>query len=53
MLVMLAFVEKNKGIEDHTLYELKTLTANLLQEYFDRPSEDIHLMINNLVKEVK
>ena len=53
MLVMLTFIEKNNGIAEGTLDQLKRITADSLQEYFDRPSEDIHLMINNLVKEIR
>ena len=53
MLVILAFIEENKGISEHTLDRLKSVTADSLQEYFDRPSEDIHLMIKNLVKETR
>jgi len=53
MLVMLKFIECNNGIEEDTLERLMTTTADTLQGYFERPSEDIHLIIDNLVKEIK
>lgn len=52
MLVMLTFLEKNKGIPEFVVRQLKTVTADNVQEYFDKPSEDIHLMIDNLVNEI-
>lgn len=53
MLVMLTFIEKNKGIPEKVLLELKDVAALNVQEYFDKPAEDIHLMINNLVQEIR
>lgn len=53
MLVVLKFIECNKGIEEDILEQLITTTADALQGYFERPSEDIHLIIDNLVKEIK
>lgn len=52
MLVTLSFIEKNKGIPEEVLDNLKEVAANNVQEYFNKPTEDIHLMINNLVKEM-
>ena len=52
MLVILKFVEKNQGIPAVVLEELMSVTADNLQEYFDKPTEDIHLMIDNLTKEL-
>ena len=53
MLVMLTFIEKNQGVPEQVLRQLRIATADNLQEYFDKPSEDIHLMINNIVKDMK
>lgn len=52
MLVVLKFVERNRGIPVAILEELMSVTADNLQEYFDKPSEDIHLMIENLTKDM-
>lgn len=53
MLVMLTFIEKNQGISADVLDQLKEVAANNAQEYFDKPTEDIHLMINNIVKDIE
>lgn len=53
MLVMLTFVEQNDGIKVEILDRLKTVSAESLQEYFEKPTEDIFLMIDNIVKEIK
>lgn len=53
MLVMLIFIEKNRGLPMEVLQQLKTVTADSVQEYFDKPSEDIFLMIDNIVDEIR
>ena len=53
MLVALTFVEQNDGIDASLLEKLKTLAADSVQEYFEKPSEDIILMIDNIVKEIE
>jgi len=53
MLVILKFIEKNNGIPEQVLDELVTITTTNLQPYFEKPSEDIHLMIDKLVKEMQ
>lgn len=53
MLVMLTFIEKNKGISKDVLEKIKDVAAENVQGYFDKPTEDIHLMIQNIVKEAK
>lgn len=53
MLVMLVFIERNKNIPDGALQQLKRVTADNLQEYFNKPSEDIYLMVDNLIKEIQ
>jgi len=52
MLVMLNYIEKNKGITQQAIEELQKATSNNLQEYLKMPSEDIHLMVDRLVIEV-
>lgn len=52
MLVMLTFIERNRDIPVEFLEQIKTITADNLQVYFEKPSEDIHLIINDLVNEI-
>jgi hypothetical protein len=52
MLVMLTFIEKNKDIPENMLDELKQVTANNAQIYLQKPTEDIFLLVDNLVKEM-
>lgn len=53
MLVILTFVENNRGIPIEVLDQLKTVAANNAQDYFEKPAEDIHLMVDNILKEIK
>lgn len=52
MLVILTVIEQNEGISAETLEKLKHITATNAQVYLKKPTEDIHLMIEDLVKEV-
>lgn len=52
MLVMLSIIEKNNGITESSLQEIKSITANNLQVFFNKPTEDIFLMINDIVKRI-
>lgn len=53
MLVMLTYIEQNEGITSDVIDQLKKVAAENVQEYLDKPTEDIHLMIENIVKEIK
>ena len=53
MLVMIDFIEENPSIPIEVLRKLKTVSADNVQGYFEKPTEDIFLMINNIVKEIK
>lgn len=53
ILVMLTFIEKNNGIPKEALETIKHTAANNVQEYFGKPTEDIFLMIDGLVKEIE
>lgn len=53
MLVMLTFIEQNQGIPKEMLEDLKQVTADNAQIYLQKPTEDIFLMVDNLVKEMK
>lgn len=51
MLVMLTFLE-GKDIPEDVLFTLKQKTADKLQDFFQKPTEDIHLIIESIVKEI-
>lgn len=53
MLVMLTFMEKNKVISQAMLDELKKVTADNAQTYLQKPTEDIFLLVDKLVKEMQ
>lgn len=52
MLVMMTFFEKNQAIPDRMLDELRQVTAENAAVFLQIPVEDVHLMIDNLVKEM-
>lgn len=52
MVVMLTFIERNNGIDEDTLRKIKQTAADNVQEYFNKPTEDIFLMIDKLVTEI-
>lgn len=51
MLVLLTFIENNKGISAATLEQLKRTAVENIEPYFERPGEDIYLMIDNILSE--
>lgn len=52
MLVMLTFIEKHNGIPADMLEEIKTVCAENVQTFLDKPTEDVFLMVDNLVTEI-
>lgn len=52
MLVMLSFIEKNGGITTEIIDQVKQTCANNVQVFFNKPTEDIFLMVDNMVKEI-
>ena len=52
MLVALTYLEKNK-ISQGMLDDLKWACATNAQDYLQKPAEDIFLLADNLVKEMK
>ncbi len=52
MLVMITFIEQNRDISNDALQLLKSVAADNVQIYLDKPTEDIFLMIDNIVKEI-
>lgn len=53
MLVMLTFIEKNRGIPTEALDKLKQVCAQNAEIFLEKPTEDIFLMIDNLVKDIE
>lgn len=53
MLTMVTFLEKNPEIPEDILDQLKTSIADNAQEYLEKPTEDIFLMIDDIVSEIK
>lgn len=52
MLVMLTFIEQNNGIHADILEQIKQIAANNAQVFLQKPTEDIFLMVDNLVAEI-
>jgi len=52
MLVILTFIEQQKGIHEKTLSEIKSAVVHNLQVYIDKPEEDIYLIVDEMVKEI-
>lgn len=53
ILIMLSYIEKNNGIPKDMLEQIKRVSAENLQVYFEKPTEDVHLIIEDLVKDIK
>jgi hypothetical protein len=53
MLVILTFIEKNNGIPKDFLEKLKTACAEKSSDFLEQPAEDIFLMVDSLVRDIK
>lgn len=53
LIVALTFIENNGGIKKDFLRHVKFTAAEKVQDFFDKPTEDIFLMIDDLVKQVE
>ena len=53
MLVMVTFLETHKEIPMDTIDQLKWVCANNASVFLDKPAEDVFLMIDNIVKDMK
>ena len=53
MLVMLTFLENNDGIPEEAIDKLRWTCATNASVFMDKPAEDIFLMIDNIVKDIK
>lgn len=51
MMVILTFIERDGGISEDMLYQLKFKAADELQGYFNEPTEDICLKVEKIVDE--
>jgi hypothetical protein len=52
MLTILTFIEENNGIDKVFLYKLKEALASKTAENMEKPTEDIYLMVDDLVKNI-
>lgn len=53
MMVILTFIENNNGINKDFLAQLKAACAEQSAEAMDQPTEDVYLMVDELVKKIK
>lgn len=53
MMVILTFIENNNGINKDFLARLKSACAEQSANAMDKPTEDIYLMVDELVKNIK
>lgn len=52
MLVMITFIERHKHVTAEQLEKLKWVCADNAAVFLDKPTEDVFLIIDNLVKEM-
>ena len=52
MLVMVTFIEKNGGITTEIIDQIKQVCAINVEPFFNKPAEDIFLMVDGMVKEI-
>lgn len=52
IITVLMFIENSGGISDDTLQRVKQTCADNLSIFLKNPSEDILMMIDNVVKEM-
>jgi hypothetical protein len=52
MLVMLTFIEQNNGIPPKALEKIKWTAATNASLYFEKPAEDVFLMIDSIIKDI-
>lgn len=53
MLVMITFLEKHQDIPADKVEELKWVCASNAGTFLEKPAEDVFLVIDNIVKEMK
>lgn len=52
MLVILTHIENSRGISDESLQKIKRIAANNAEQYLQKPTEDIFLMVEDMVKDI-
>ena len=52
MLVMITFIERHKHVTPEKVEKLKWLCADNASIFLEKPTEDVFLSIDNLVKEM-
>jgi hypothetical protein len=53
MMTILTFIENNNGINKDFFYKLKAACAEKISTDLEKPTEDVYLMIDELVKKIK
>jgi hypothetical protein len=53
MMVMVMFIEKNGGITSDIIDQIKRTCAENVEAFFNKPTEDVLLMVDNMVEEIK
>jgi hypothetical protein len=52
MLVMLTFIEQNNGVPKQAMEKIKWTAATNASIYFDKPAEDVFLMIDSIIRDI-
>lgn len=52
MIVMLVFLDNNKDISEDAKRTIMFTAANNVKEFFDKPVEDIFLMVEGMVGDI-
>lgn len=52
MLVMITFIEKHKHVDAERIEKLKWVCADNAAVFLKKPTEDVFLLIDNLVKDM-
>lgn len=53
MLVMITFIEKHKHADAKQIEKLKWVCATNAGVFLEKPAEDVFLVVDNLVKDIK
>lgn len=53
MSVMLSYIERNNGIDKELLYKMRDAMVEKAAESMEKPTEDVYLLIDQLVAKIK
>lgn len=53
MMVLATFIEKNGGITSDVIDKIRQVCATNVEPFFNKPAEDIFLMVDGMVKEIE